>query len=283
MRTTNFAIPAKLWLILVFCLAVTGTAHGQILDAIKDALSGKAKQSKSGKSSETPEPNTAHEINPGPKNEFFTSNVSVSSYDFEKQARTESCFSKASLAMRSDWTDPRTDERQTAYTDSEGYFTALNKGEQRWEKTKLLAMEGMDMVGPSTMLSAYKLPVGPYWEAAKKYKEKGLKIGAFLHVGFAFIYKPEHFRTEHYTEKKVNCNGTERCTKFEINEDGYEGSYIMFDYLDKLAEINVVVKDNPQFGSGKGNIEYFYDRGCNFTIPAAVEMKMPGQDLFNMD
>ena len=68
------------------------------------------------------------------------------------------------------------------------------------------------------------------------------------------------------------------CTKFSVLEAGYEGSYTLFDKNDRLIEINIMVKDDPFYGSGKGKIEYFYEE-CEVKVPAAIEKKMAGQDL----
>ncbi len=282
MRPKNFLIPAKFLLILLFCLAVnfTTTAQAQILDAIKDAITGETKKSKT---SETPEENTAKDINTAAKKQFYTADILVKSYDRQKQAHINNCFDKEGFAMKSDWTDKKTGKNKVAYTDSEGYFTAYNDSKERYEKTKLLALGGMGMVGPSAMLSAYKLPVDTYWATSEKYEKKGVKVGTFMFAGFAFIYQPEDFRNDNYSESKTACRGKSACTRFGINEKGYDGSYILFDDQDRLAEINVRIKDDPQFGSGEGKIEYFYNETCNFTIPPAVEIKMPGQDIFNLD
>ncbi len=216
---------------------------------------------------------------------WYTSDVRVTSYDREKQSNMVSYFDADAVAMRSEYTDQETGMPITSYTDSEGFFISYNESEQRYTKTGLLAMPGMSMMAPSMMANAYKLPESAIFGAMEAMEEKGLAVYPFMHVDFPFAIRPEHFRDEFiagkYEESKLSCRDGAACTKFSVLETEHEGSYILFDNQNRLVEINIVMKDDPFYGSGKGKIEYFYE-DCEVKLPAAVEKKMPGQDLFKM-
>ncbi len=182
--------------------------------------------------------------------------------------------------MQLNWTDQKTKKPQKAYIDSEGYFTSYNETEKQYEKSNLISSGIMGMVGPTMMLSEYKLPIEPYMETTEKLKKRGVNTNAFLYLEFAFIYKPGHFRNGSHMETKVACCSGSSCKKFGINEKGYDDSFIMFDDEDRLAEINFKIKDSRHFGSNEGLIEYFYDESCSVSVPAAKEVGMPGLDIF---
>ncbi|RYH72580.1 hypothetical protein EVU94_12835 [Flavobacteriaceae bacterium 144Ye] len=216
------------------------------------------------------------------KRAWYTSDVRVTSYDKEKQSDMVSYFDADAVAMRSDYTNKDTGEPETSYMDSDGFFISYNKTEQRYTKTAILSMPGMDMMAPSMMASAYKLPESAIFGGLEEMKNQGLAVYPFMHVDFPFVIKPEHYRdemnTNNYKESKQSCRGSMGCTKFSVQEPGYEGSYTMFDNQDRLVEINIAIKDDPFFGSGKGKIEYFYE-DVDVKVPAAIEKKMLGQDL----
>lgn len=217
------------------------------------------------------------------KTDFYTHDLVVKTFDKEKNSSVITYFDADEIAMQSVWTDPNTGEAKTMYIDSEGFYISFNESEARYEKTRLLSSGAMGMMAPSMMISAYKLPVGPFWETSKELDEKGLNLNTFMYVEFAFVYGPGHFRSESngadYIESTVACRGSSNCTKFGINEQGYKGSYVLFDGQDRLAEINVRMSDDPNFGSGEGKLEFFYE-DCEVRLPAAIEVKQPGQDLF---
>ena len=54
--------------------------------------------------------------------------------------------------------------------------------------------------------------------------------------------------------------------------------HILFDNMDRLAEINIKMKDDISFGSEGGKLEFFYE-SCEVMLPVAKEVKQPGQDL----
>ena len=70
-------------------------------------------------------------------------------------------------------------------------------------------------------------------------------------------------------------------TIFNIKAEGYSNSYILFDSLKRLAEITIIMDNNPTFGSGGGKLEFFYEP-CEVQLPKAKEIKSPMQDLFKM-
>lgn len=300
-------------LLIVACLAVVSNTQAQLLKKLKkkaeqaaertvlnktdEIVSKKTEKtiddvtqgSNENKNNSSQKENTVEYANPSlainteAKKAFYTTDVKVISFDEEKQATITSFFDADAVAMQSNWIDQNTGKPQTSYHDSEGYFIAYNETEKRYNKTGLLAMEGMSMITPSMMASAYKLPQGVIWEAMEKMKNNGLKVYPFMHVDFPFVLKPEHFRASEvagqYKESTQSCRGNSGCTKFSVVETGYQGSYILFDAGGRLVEINIVIENDPNFGSGKGKIEYFYE-ACSVNVPDAVEKKMPGQDLF---
>ena len=216
------------------------------------------------------------------KKAWYTSDLRVTSYDKDKQSDMVTYFDADAVAMQSNYIDQRTGEPVTSYIDSEGYFISYNATEGQYDKSQLLNMPGMNMMAPSMMGTAYKLPVDAIYKAMEEMENKGLAVYPFMHVDFPFVIKPEHFREEmvssQYSETKQSCRGKMGCTKFNVKEAGYNGSYILCDNLNRLVEINVVVEDDPYYGSGKGKIAYFYEE-CEVKVPAAVEKKMFGQDI----
>ncbi|MTE26074.1 hypothetical protein [Winogradskyella ouciana] len=226
--------------------------------------------------------NPAIDNNTETKRSWYTEDVRVTSYDKEKQSDAVSYFDADAVAMQSYFTDPQTGEAQTAFVDSDGFFVSYNETEGQYTKTALLTMPGMDMMAPSMMASAYKLPEGAIFEGMEEMKKQGLAVYPFMHVDFPFVLKPEHFRNEmiasRYRESVQSCRGKMGCTKFSVTDEGYEGTYTLFDNQNRLVEINIIVEGDPFYGSGKGKIEYFYE-DCNVQVPKAVEKKMLGQDL----
>ncbi|GAA4809668.1 hypothetical protein [Litoribaculum gwangyangense] len=258
------------------------------IDDVVDGDDGDSNESVSSKDSETSKSNAkfanpALENNTAAKRAWYTTDVRVTSYDKEKQSDMVCYFDADAIAMRSHFKDQNTGKPKTSYTDSDGYFISFNESENQYTKTALLAMPGMSMMAPSMMASAYKLPTGAVFGAFEEMDKQGLAVYPFMHVDFPFVLKPEHFRDEMnssaYRESKQSCRGSLGCTKFSVLEAGYEGSYTLFDNQNRLVEINIYIKDDPFFGSGKGKIEYFYE-DVEVKVPAAVEKKMPGQDLF---
>ncbi|MBU3822952.1 hypothetical protein KO566_12850 [Flavobacteriaceae bacterium XHP0103] len=226
--------------------------------------------------------NPSKEIKTEAKRAFYTHDVIVKSFDKEKQTFTTNYFDADELAMQSNFIDQNTGKPKTTYIDSEGYFIGLSSSKGIYTKSNLLSMGAMGMMAPSMMISAYKLPAGPFWEKSEELNNQGLKLNTFMFIEFAFVYTPDHFRDEMngsmYSESKLACRGGMGCTKFSVTESGYSGSYILFDAENRLAEINVAATNDPFFGTNKSKIEFLYEP-CEVNLPAAVEEKMPMQDL----
>ncbi len=225
--------------------------------------------------------NPSKNINSEAKQAFYREDVIVDTYDDEKQSTTTSYFDADELAMKMTWTDQNTGKPAQAFNDSEGYFISYNEHEGRYEKSNLLSLGAMSMMAPTMMISAYKLPMDRFMEITEEFRDKGLKTNAFMMVEFAFMYSPDDFRNGDYQESKSPCRGSANCTKFNVIAEGYEGSYILFDEKDRLAEININMKNNPNFGSSEGYIKYTY-KDCEVKLPAAFEKKMLGQNLIEM-
>lgn len=225
--------------------------------------------------------NPSKDVNTDAKRAFYNADVIVETYDDEKQSYTTSYFDADQLAMKMTWTDQNTGKPAHAFNDSEGYFISYNEHNGRYEKSNLLSLGAMSMMAPTMIISAYKLPMDRFMEVTEEFRDKGLKINAFMMVEFAFMYSPDDFRNGDYEESSVPCRGSANCTKFNVIAEGYEGSYILFDGQDRLAEININMKDNPNFGSSEGYVKFTY-KDCEVNLPAAFENKMFGQDLIEM-
>lgn len=225
--------------------------------------------------------NPSKSINTDAKRAFYTTDVIVETYDDEKQSYTTSYFDSDELAMKMTWTDQNTGKPEQAFNDSEGYFISYNEHEGRYEKSNLLSLGAMSMMAPTMIISAYKLPMDRFMEVTEEFRDKGLKINAFMLVEFAFIYSPDDFENGDYEESITSCRGSTNCTKFNVIAEGYEGSYILFDGENRLAEININMKDNPNFGSGEGYVKFTY-KDCEVNLPAAFEKKMLGQSIIEM-
>jgi hypothetical protein len=251
-------------------------------NALDDLIPGNEASDKRDNSKSIVYANPSKNKNTEAKQAFYSHDIFVKTFDKEKQATVSTYFDADEIAMQSNWKDAKTGEAKTMYIDSEGFYIAYNEAEERFEKTSMLSSGVMAMMAPNMMISAYKLPAGPFWDTSKKLDDEGLKLNTFMYVEFAFIYKPGHFREdmykEDYTESEVTCRGNPGCSKFSINDPGYYGSYILFDSSNRLAEINVKMKDDPNYGSGEGKLEFFY-QDCEVKLPAATEVKQPGQDL----
>lgn len=250
-----------------------------------DAITGKGDGSKNNDDGAEPKvasyENPSKSINTAAKRAFYTADVIVETYDDEKQSSTTSYFDSDELAMKMIWTDQNTGKPAHAFNDSEGYFISYNEHEGRYEKSNLLSLGAMSMMAPTMIISAYKLPMDRFMEVTEEFRDKDLKINAFMLVEFAFIYSPDDFGNGDYEEFTAPCRGSANCTKFNVTAEGYEGSYILFDGEDRLAEIKINMKDNPNFGSGEGYVKFMYE-DCEVNLPAAFEKKMLGQDLIEM-
>ena len=214
--------------------------------------------------------NQAKEINTEAKRSFYTSDIIVKTA--ENGARgSYSYFDADELAMKGESPDGT-----ILYIDSEGYQYGFNEGESRWEKTGLMKSDAMAFMLPMASMSHLNLPPGPTLETTEKFKSQGMSLSTFPMVEWAFIYKPEHFRTESYKESTDTCGG-EKCIRFSYNDSNYKDSYVLFDSNNRLSKIFVKIQSPEGLKEGEFNFEY---RPVDVSLPAAVEVKMPFQDLW---
>ncbi len=220
---------------------------------------------------ETAKANEAKLINTEAKRSFYTNDVIVKTSD-SKGKGSEYYFDSDELAARG--LAPNAKE---IYIDSEGYQYAYNEHAGRWEKTGLMKSDAMAFMMPAMSMGILKLPAGPGLDASKKLKEHGLNLNTFQIVEWAFIYKPEHFRNGDYEEISSACPGGGNCSKFIYKDPDYKGSWVLFDNQGRLSEIHAKVNTQQVQGDGSYKFEY---APVSISVPEAVEVKQPFQDLF---
>ncbi|MDX1471781.1 MAG: hypothetical protein R3213_09820, partial [Flavobacteriaceae bacterium] len=182
-----------------------------------------------------------------------------------------SYFDADELAMKG--TSP---DGEIMYIDSEGYNYGFNKSENKWQKTGLMKSDAMAFMMPMMSTGIIKMPVGPTMQASEQMKAKGLNANTFQLVEWAFIYRPEHFRNEDYTESTVKCQSGE-CVKFSSTDSEMSGTYILFDNQNRLSKVHAIVNTPEGKKTGDYNFEY---TDVSVNLPPAKEVKMPFQDLF---
>ena len=245
---------------------------GSAFDSIVSPNKENASSGETGNNSTNSEANTAKLINTEAKREFYTSDVVVKTSDDKGEGSTY-YFDSDEIAARGTAPNSKND----IYIDSEAYQYGYNEHEGRWEKTGLMRSDAMAFMMPMMSLGILKLPVGPTMEAAEKLKENGMTPNTFQIVEWAFIYKPEHFRSSDYEETTGPCPGGGDCPKFIYKNPDYKGSWVLFDKQGRLSEIYANV--NTQQASGTGTYKFEYTP-VSVNIPNAVEVKQPFQDLF---
>ncbi len=216
--------------------------------------------------------NSAKLINTDAKRSFYTSDVIVTTSD-DKGKGSEYYFDSDELAAKG--LSPNSDK--PVYIDSEGFQYGYNESANRWEKTGLMRSDAMSFMMPSMSMGILKLPVGPTMETSKKFKEQGMNMNTFQIVEWAFIYKPEHFRNADYKETTGPCPDGGSCPKFFYTDPDYEGSWVLFDEKGRLSEIYAEVNTQQMQGNGSYKFDY---KPVSVSIPPAVEVKMPFQDIF---
>ncbi|MCB7480195.1 hypothetical protein [Christiangramia sediminis] len=222
--------------------------------------------------SKDPNANKAKLINTEAKRAFYTSDVVVLTSD-SKGKGSEYYFDSDEIAARGE--APNNDN--SIFIDSEGFQYGYNESKARWEKTGLFKSDAMAFMMPMMSMGLLKLPAEPTLDATEKLKDQGLNLNTFQIVEWAFIYKPEHFRSEEYTETTGPCPGGGTCPKFLYNDPEYKGSWVMFDKQGRLSEIYANV--NTQQAKGDGTYKFKYEP-VTVHVPSAVEVKQPFQDLF---
>jgi hypothetical protein len=253
-------------------LKKTEEKTGQVVENAFDSITNvptNDKSKQSGISGASTEANSAKNINTGVKRSFYTSDLIITTSE-NGNPGSSTFFDADELAMRGE-----SPEGKEIFTDSEGYMYSFNDRNKRWEKTGLMRSDAMSMVMPMTSLSIIKLPAGPMLDAIENFKEKGLNLNTFQLVEWAFVYKPEHFRVNGYTESSVKC-GNANCIKFTYTLEN-KGSYVLFDEQERLKQVYALAED--QEGQIREGIFNFSYAPVSVQIPAAVELKMPLQDL----
>ena len=215
-------------------------------------------------------PNPARDVKTDLKKEFYTNDIVVEMLN-EENKKTISYFDVDALAMKS--IQPGVSDK-ASYIDSEGFFYAYNKHNGYYEKSGMLSMGSMSLMGPSMMVAHYKLPNDPFWNKFEYLSNQKVKTFPFMYLEFTFLYKPEHFMGEGYTKVP---SGQPGYTRFDHTMEGYKGSYVIFDDKDRLIEINIKA-DTDQF-KGEGYFKYSYEQ-ATVCLPEAKEVKMPGQGIF---
>ncbi len=216
--------------------------------------------------------NDAKLINTEAKRSFYTSDVVVTTSDSNGKG-SDYYFDSDELAVRG----MAPNSKNPLYIDSEAYQYGYNDKEGRWEKSSLMASDAMSFMMPMMSLGILKLPTEPTLEASEKLKNQGLNMNTFQIVEWAFIYKPEHFRTNEYTETTGTCPEGGSCPKFLYKDPEYKGSWVMFDKQGRLSEIYANIDTEQTKGDGIYKFEY---TPVTVQIPSAVEVKMPFQDLY---
>lgn len=218
--------------------------------------------------------NTAKLVNTDLKRTFYTHDVVIRTVN-QKNETGEHYFDAEELAMRGiSSTSPK-----AIYIDSEAFQYGYNEHEGRWEKTGLMRSDAMSFMTPMLSIGMVKLPPEPMLEAVERLKEQGLRPNTFLIVEWAFIYKPDDFRMDGYSERTVPCGDGGTCVAFDYEDPEYKGTYVVFDSQDRLAKIYARI-DN-EMTQEDGSFEFDYETPVSVAIPAAVEVKMPFQDILS--
>jgi hypothetical protein len=217
--------------------------------------------------------NTAKNINTENKRAFYIHDLVIHTVN-EKNENTDTYFDAEEIASKM----TSSTSESPLYVDSEGFQYAYNEGEARWKKTGIMRTDAMSFAMPMMSMSMLKLPPEPILDASEDFKEKGMNMNTFMMVEWVFIYSPDDFRMDGYTEKKEPCENGSSCATFYYEDPEYKGSYVQFDSNGRLSKI--VADANGQYAQGSGTFEFDYDTPVSVSIPSATEVKMPFQDLF---
>lgn len=216
--------------------------------------------------------NTAKTINTELKRSFYTYDVVIHTVN-EKNETTDSSFDAEELAMKGMSSKSET----PIYIDSEAFQYGYNEHEERWEKTGMMRSDVMSFMMPTLSIATLNLPAEPMLQATEDFKNKGMSLNTFQMVEWVFVYSPDDFRSDDYTEKQVPCENGATCAAFWSTDPEHEGTYFQFDSEGRLSKI--FARANTQLAQGEGTFEFDYDTPVSVTIPYAVEVKMPMQDI----
>lgn len=249
---------------------------------IDDATTSKKKQKQAPVPSEPEviEPaNTALNKNTAAKKGFYKEDVVIKLLENGKLNQTQ-FFDAQEVAVKLE-----SDLPKPGYLDSEGFIYTYKDGE--YTKSSLVALQSQGLMVPSMLVESYKLPPEPVMANLEKQTDLGMTANPFNGiVEFAFIYKPDHFRYEDFKETKQTVRG-QTYTKFEfLNEPGYEGSYVLFDHQNRLAEIYTKIEastEGVEIGEmprkkGENLMVYEY-QPVEVRLPEAREVRAQGQGL----
>lgn len=218
--------------------------------------------------------NTAKLLNTELKRSFYTHDVVIHTVN-QKGETGSHYFDAEELAMKG----IASTTENPIYIDSEAYQYGYNEHEEQWQKTGLMRSDAMSFMMPMLSIGMVKLPPDPMLEAVERFKEQGLKLNTFLLIEWAFIYEPDDFRMDGYSERSVPCEDGGNCVAFDYEDPEYEGSYVVFDSQGRLSKI--IARVNNQYTQEDGSFEFDYETPVTVTIPYAVEVKQPFQDFFS--
>ena len=218
--------------------------------------------------------NNAKNLNTELKRSFYTHDVVIHTVN-QKGETGSHYFDADELAMKG----VTSTGENPIYIDSEAFQYAYNEHESRWEKTGLMQSDAMSFMVPMLSIGMVKLPPDPMLEAVDRFKEQGLRLNTFMIVEWAFIYKPDDFRMDGYNERTVPCEDGGDCVAFDYEDPEYQGTYVVFDGQGRLAKIYARI--DSQMTQEDGSFEFDYETPVSVTIPSAVEVKMPFQDILS--
>lgn len=216
--------------------------------------------------------NTAKTINTEPKRAFYKFDVVIHTVN-EKNETTDTSFDADELASKGISSNSET----PIYTDSEAFQYGYNEHKERWEKTGLMRSDAMSFMMPMLSMSTLDLPEEPTLKAAEDFKDNGMLLNTFMMVEWVFIYSPDDYRSDDYIEKQVPCSDGGNCPVFYSTDPEHEGTYFQFDSQGRLSKI--YARANTQMAQGEGTFEFDYATPVSVTLPYAVEVKSPMQDI----
>lgn len=263
-------------LLIVVVLALFGNADAQIFKKLGKTVGDILGPESSGtdRGSDGVDYNTAKNINTENKRAFYTHDVTVHTVD-EKNETADWFFDADELAVRG--TSSTLENNQPIFIDSEGYQYGYNDGSERWEKTGMMRTDAMSFAAPLMSVSMLKLPPDPMLDASADFKDKGMILNTFMIIEWAFIYEPDDFRIDGYTEMQESCGSGSTCPTFYYDDPEYKGSYAQFNSEGRLSRI--ILHTSSQYVQGAGTFQFDYNTPVSVSIPSATEVKMPFQDV----
>jgi hypothetical protein len=262
-------------LLVIAVLSFCGNANAQIFKklgkTVGDILGPESSEADK-KADDGVDYNTAKNINTENKRAFYTHDMVIHTVN-ERNETADWFFDADELAMRG----KSSNLENPIFIDSEAYQYAYNDHTERWEKTGVMRTDALSFAVPTTSISTLKLPPEPMLDATQDFKDKGMTLNTFMIVEWAFIYSPDDFRIDGYTEKQESCENAISCPTFYYEDPEYKGSYVQFNSDGHLSKI--IVQANNQYIQGTVSFEFDYATPVSVSIPSATEVKMPFQDI----